>query len=89
MTYKGNYEFQKVPIQSLKYSGCAWKGCDQFCEMENMPANGWRWLLMFHSRKPLLKFEDAETWDRDTALCPKHAQELNSLLKDIPRAGDS
>jgi len=79
-------ELRMVPLDKLTHIMCAWKGCDQACEIRNMP-KGWVWLLTYWSRKPELLFMKipARDMSRDTVLCPQHAFMLERQLRETGR----
>lgn len=62
---------------------CAWGGCA--AHFKGPMPYGWRNLLVFWSRGPIMQITDIPggTWDRDGVLCPQHAQDLDDLLINI------
>lgn len=64
---------------------CCWGECEM--TFKNPMPKGWRNLLLFWNANPVLDLRQVpdETWDRDGTLCPKHAAELDALLKNNGR----
>lgn len=65
---------------------CAWADCTATIE-DVMPPD-WRNLLVYWSPHPAVNctlgmISMGTSCDRDAALCPQHARELESLLKDL------
>ncbi len=72
----------------MRGSVCAWDGCEAAFE-GSLPSD-WRWLLVYWQPRPdvhhtLEQIVMGSVCDRDTALCPAHARELDGLLKDLGR----
>ncbi len=72
--------------------GCAWSGC-QASFKDPMPPE-WRWLVVYWWPEPLASSTLGEvtvstTCDRDAALCPAHARELESQLAPLARWADA
>jgi hypothetical protein len=70
---------------------CAWAGCTADYEITGHLPEGWHSMIVFHNETspieiteygPALVLEDMKM-TRDAVLCPEHAAELESLLKDI------
>jgi hypothetical protein len=80
-------EMKVVKAADLAGYVCAWDGCAETFSAPQPP--GWRWLLVYGARESTLDMKriPAETWDRDAALCPKHAAELDGNLKRLVRMG--
>ena len=78
---------ENVKISDIKYVMCAWAGCTATCEMDDKPP-GWINLLTWRSPWTTPEATIGETacgafYERDAVLCPRHAAELETLLKDI------
>ena len=61
-------ELVKLPCR------CPWRGCTASYQGD-LP-QGWAFLMMFYSKKPLFNFRAIPQGDfyRDTALCPEHVR---------------
>lgn len=85
--HEDRQESDEMTKQEIRSMGgmCAWEDCDETYD-GNMP-NGWRRLLVFWSQGIILDVREIpqDTWDRDGVLCPEHARELESQLKDLAR----
>jgi hypothetical protein len=66
---------------------CAWRGCQQAVEGEQLP-KAWWWMVAYESPTPLLDWWKEKHWRkhrRDCVLCPQHAFMLNQMLKPLPK----
>ena len=77
---------ERVKLEDISGSVCAWEGCTTRFDDE-IPA-GWVCLLTWWAPWPEPEKTVAEVacgpfCKRDAVLCPKHASELEGLLKDI------
>ncbi len=67
---------------------CAWADCE--ATFEGYMPKGWRWLMVYWWARPpanqkLWKIAMSSDCDRDAVLCPDHALQLESQLKNIRR----
>ena len=83
-------EIKTVPLADLGEAGylCAWAGCSASF-FGPMP-KGWRNMLVYWQPEPKVESTIADIClsghcDRDATMCPEHAAELESLLKDLGR----
>ncbi len=81
-------ELKTVPLADLEEAGClcAWAGCSASF-FGPMP-KGWRSMLVYWQAEPSVESTIADIClsghcDRDATMCPEHAAELESLLKDL------
>ncbi len=84
-------EVKMVPPEDLAGPMCAWEGCKETFAYPMPP--DWRNMLVWWSpdldvSATIEKVACTTTCDRDAALCPTHARELEGLLKDIGRWAD-
>ena len=68
---------------------CAWNGCEAAFEGYPMPED-WRNMIVYWSAEPavtttLADIVLSEHCYRDANLCPEHARQLESHLKQLPR----
>jgi hypothetical protein len=82
-------EIVELPVSEVEGCLCAWAGCGASFS-EEMPA-GWVYLLMWWSpvATPDLTIgsvSGSPFCKRDAVLCPLHAKELESKLKDVGSA---
>ncbi len=76
------YDRKVVDLREIKRVGCAWKGCSESYDIDELPP-GWRYLVIASGL--LFEFENLFRADRDTALCPAHFQELDRLLEPFDK----
>ena len=83
MTKTQVFERKDIPKAALMSRICAWRGCTATCKGD-LP-RGWVFLIAYWSKKPFTNFMDIPPKDiyRDAVLCPEHARELESHLKDL------
>jgi hypothetical protein len=66
---------------------CAWKGCTEMCDLDNLP-DDWRWVLVYWSPFPetdrtMGDIAFSPDCERDCALCGKHSQQLDTMLEGL------
>ncbi|SIO50168.1 hypothetical protein SAMN05443247_06651 [Bradyrhizobium erythrophlei] len=69
---------EMIEANRIKGCICCWNGCDKAYDDE-MP-KGWQCILMFGDPEPVLDILEIKDWKRDGALCPEHAEAVQSLL---------
>ncbi len=84
-------EKKLIKLEDMPGSICAWAGCD--ATFKGPMPEDWRWLLVYWRSRPaittkLVKIANSRHCDRDAVLCPEHARELESQLKDLVRWAD-
>jgi hypothetical protein len=91
-------ETKLVRMSDVTEIGCAWRGCDAACGVNERPA-GWRDLLVYGGNPAdivrqvkghtVIDLDRMESLYWDSVLCPQHALALDGLLKDIGMLKDS
>ena len=79
---------KEIPAKDVVGSRCAWDGCGAY--FEGLMPPDWRWMLLYWQPHPAAhdtvgKIAMSQFCDRDAALCPEHAQEIDDQLVDLMR----
>ena len=70
---------EKIPINALIETICAWKGCNRTAFIGDTLPAGWKYIIVVPGF--LLRKQNLLNADVDGVLCPEHFMELHGLLK--------